>query len=166
MPTHLFRCYLNGASARPLAADTRCAGPKTAVSAVGSASMVSTRLRRRTTRHAPLLCSVLAMSGAEASPRAKLNSSLHRSAHVLGLLVHLALLSAASGWKLPSSTKAENDDSSDGGSSSLTMLSMLSTANGQWLPFSKESPEIESVHNRRRLTPSNCDGEWSVSPRP
>ena len=57
--------------------------------------MVSTRLRRRTTRHAPLLCSVLAMSGAEASPRAKLNSSLHRSAHVLGLLVHLALLSAA-----------------------------------------------------------------------
>ena len=55
--------------------------------------MVSTRLRRRTTRYAPLLCSVLAMSGAEASPRAKLNSSLHRSAHVLGLLVHLALLS-------------------------------------------------------------------------
>ena len=124
--------------------------------------MVSTRLRRRTTRHAPLLCSVLAIGGAEASPRAKLNSGLHRSAHVLGLLVHLALLSAASGWKLPSSTKAENDDSSDGGSSSLTMLS---TASGQRLPFSKESPEVVSVHNRRRLIGS-CDGEWSVSPRP
>ena len=57
--------------------------------------MVSTRLRRRTTRYAPLLCSVLAMSGAEASgftdlcsPRAKLNSiHWHRSGHVLGLLV-------------------------------------------------------------------------------
>ena len=134
--------------------------------------MVSTRLRR-TTRYAPLLCSVLAMGGAEASgftdlcsPRAELNSiHRHRSGHVLGLLVHLALLSAASGWALPSSTKAENDDSSDGGSSSLTMLSMLSTANGQWLPFSKESPEVVSVHNRRRLIGS-CDGEWSVSPRP
>ena len=161
MPTHLFRCYLNGASARPLAADTRCAGPKTAVSAVGSASMVSTRLRRRTTRHAPLLCSVLAMSGAEASPRAKLNSSLHRSAHVLGLLVHLALLSAASGWKLPSSTKAENDDSSDGGSSTLTMLSTASEQRrGAW------PGEVESVHNRRRLVGGGCDGEWSVSPRP
>ena len=132
--------------------------------------MVSTRLRRRTTRYAPLLCSVLAMGGAEASgftdlcsPRAKLNSGLHRSAHVLGLLVHLALLSAASGWKLPDSTKAENDDSSDGGSSTLTMLS---TASEQRLPFSKESPEVESVHNRRRLGAGGCDGEWSVSPRP
>ena len=132
--------------------------------------MVSTRLRRRTTRYAALLCSVLAIGGAEASgftdlcsPRAKLNSGLHRSAHVLGLLVHLALLSAASGWKLPDSTKAENDDSSDGGSSTLTMLS---TASEQRLPFSKESPEVESVHNRRRLVGGGCDGEWSVSPRP
>ena len=132
--------------------------------------MVSTRLRRRTTRHAPLLCSVLAIGGAEASGftdlcslRAKLNSGLHRSAHVLGLLVHLALLSAARGWSLPSSTKAENDGSSDGGSSSLTMLS---TASGQRPPFSKESPEVVSVHNGRRLSPSGCDGEWSVSPRP
>ena len=134
--------------------------------------MVSTRLRRRTTRHAPLLCSVLAIGGAEASgftdlcsPRAKLNSGLHRSAHVLGLLVHLALLSAASGWRLPSSTEAENDDSSDGGSSTLTMLS---TASEQRLPFSKEWPgEVESVHKgRRRLGGSSCDGEWSVSPRP
>ena len=79
------------------------------------------------------------------------------------LLVHLALLSAASGWKLPDSTKAENDDSSDGGSSTLTMLS---TASEQRLPFSKESPEVESVHNRRRLVGGGCDGEWSVSPRP
>ena len=133
--------------------------------------MVSTRLRRRTTRYAPLLCSVLPMGGAEASgftdlcsPRAALNSiDRHRSGHVLGLLVHLALLSAASGWSLPSSTEAENDDSSDGGSSSLTMLS---TASGQRLPFSEEPPEVVSVHNRRRLTPSSCDGEWSVSPRP
>ena len=133
--------------------------------------MVSTRLRRRTTPHAPLLCSVLAMSGAEASgftdlcsPLAELNSiHWHRSGHVLGLLVHLALLSAASGWKLPDSTKAENDDSSDGGSSTLTMLS---TASEQRLPFSKESPEVESVHNRRRLGAGGCDGEWSVSPRP
>ena len=135
--------------------------------------MVSTRLRRRTTRHAPLLYSVLAMSGAEASgftdlcsPRAELNSiHWHRSGHVLGLLVHLALLSAASGWRLPSSTEAENDDSSDGGSSTLTMLS---TASEQRLPFSKEWPgEVESVHKgRRRLGGSSCDGEWSVSPRP
>ena len=132
--------------------------------------MVSTRLRRRTTRYAPLLCSVLAMGGAEASgftdlcsPKAALKSiDRHRPGHVLGLLVHLALLSAASGWALPSSTEAENDDSSDGGSSSLTMLS---TASGHWLPFSKESPEVESVHNRRRLI-GGCDGEWSVSPRP
>ena len=131
--------------------------------------MVSTRLRRRTTRHAPLLCSVLAMSGAEASgftdlcsPRAKLNSiHWHRSGHVLGLLVHLALLSAASGWKLPSSTKAENDDSSDGGSSTLTMLSTASEQRrGAW------PGEVESVHNRRRLVGGGCDGEWSVSPRP
>ena len=131
--------------------------------------MVSTRLRRRTTRYAPLLCSVLAMSGAEASgftdlcsPRAELNSiHRHRSAHVLGLLVHLALLSAASGWKLPSSTKAENDDSSDGGSSTLTMLSTASEQRrGAW------PGEVESVHNRRRLVGGGCDGEWSVSPRP
>ena len=98
-------------------------GPKLQ-SAVGSASMVSTRLRRRTTPHAPLLCSVLAMSGAEASgftdlcsPRAKLNSiHWHRSGHVLGLLVHLALLSAASGWKMPDRNETVDDESSDRGS--------------------------------------------------
>ena len=86
--------------------------------------MVSTRLRRRTMRYAPLLCSVLAMSGAEASgftdlcsPRAELNSiGRHRSGHVLGLLVHLALLSAASGWKMPDRNETVDDDSSDRGS--------------------------------------------------
>ena len=93
-------------------------------SAVGSASMVSTRLRRRTTRHAPLLCSVLVMGGAEASGCTDWCSRWtpsrvggHWPGIVPGLLVPLALLSNASGWKHPSRAAALNHESCDGGSS-------------------------------------------------
>ena len=91
-------------------------------SAVGSASMVSTRLRRRTTRYAPLLCSVLVMGGAEASGCTDWCSRWtpsrvggHWPGIVPGLLVPPALLSNASGWKHPSRAAALNHESCDGG---------------------------------------------------
>ena len=52
--------------------------------------MVSTRLRRRTTRYAPLLCSVLAMGGAEASGCTDWCSRGR-------VLVHIVLLAGVSG---------------------------------------------------------------------
>ena len=52
-------------------------------------------------------------------------------------LVHLAILSTASGWQIPSQESQAN------------IVGKVE----------------ERARDRRRL-PSNCDGEWSVSPRP
>ena len=64
------------------------------------------------------------------------------------VLVHLAMLSTASGWSLPSLSRGEEDVA--------PLSSHESTVTGE---------EVGRARDRRRLVGSSCDA-WSVSPRP
>ena len=94
------------------------------------------------------------------------HSAGRRGGHALRSLVHLVLLSAASGWRLPNSQRALPDaeavrspqrENADKDAPPLTAEARVAIAG-----------EVGGARDLRRLVVSGsaCDGDWSVSPAP
>ena len=88
------------------------------------------------------------------------------SGHALRLLVHLVLLSAASGWRLPNSQKAPPD-------AEAVRFPQRENADMfvETLPLTADArvaivDDAGGARDRRRLVGSGCDAGWSVSPAP
>ena len=89
------------------------------------------------------------------------------SGHALRSLVHLVLLSAASGWRLPNSQRASPD-------AEAVRFPQRENADMfvETLPLTTDARvatagDVGGARDRRRLVGSGCDGGWSVSlPRP
>ena len=80
-----------------------------------------------------------------AAPIALAVRPFHGTTRTVGrMLVHLAMLSTASGWVLPPKEEA------DAFSSHATMI----------------TGEVGGARDRRGLVASSCDGSWCASPRP
>ena len=80
-----------------------------------------------------------------AAPIALAVRPFHGTTRTVGrMLVHLAMLSTASGWMLPP------NDEADAFSSHATMI----------------TGGVSGARDRRRLVGSSCDGSWCASPRP
>ena len=113
---------------------------------------------------------LLAMLQIRCGPGRRINhphSTGHRgSGHALRLLVHLVLLSAASGWRLPNSQRAPPD-------AEAVRFPQRENADMfvETLPLTADArvaivDDAGGARDRRRLVGSGCDAGWSVSPAP